>query len=185
MNERMTGYGRAGRFARSESPALWIALFAGLLILLAAAISRADSGAFSTTRTDRFTATLSPGTNLRVENVSGDVVATPGRSFSAVVTITVTAPTQERANEILAESRVAQSQDGADYSLETRWPDSRRSKGRRSSGDRRGRGGARGGCKKSARAAPVSSPGGPGMLSPAHGGGRGTKLQGTPPPHTR
>ena len=55
----------------------------------------------SATRTDRFTGTLSAGQTLSVENISGDVVASPGSVFSAVVTVTVTAPSQKQAEELL------------------------------------------------------------------------------------
>jgi DUF4097 and DUF4098 domain-containing protein YvlB len=147
------------RRERTEKPALWIALGAGLLVLLAAAVARAESGGFSATRTDRFSATLSTGSNVRVENVSGDVSASPGRSFSAVVTITVSAPTQERANEILGESRVAQSQDGDSYSLETRWPDPRHGGRRRGGSARRPSAAACDDCKITARYDVVIPPG--------------------------
>src|SRR5204863_7781726 len=58
------------------------------------------------------------------DNISGDIVATPGREFSAVVTVVVTAPTQSRADELLRATRIVQSRDGEELSLDTQWPES-------------------------------------------------------------
>src|SRR5260370_22479173 len=79
---------------RDRSVALWVPLVVGLLLMFLAAAARGESG--QAKRTDRFNATLSPGARLRIDNISGDIVATPGREFSAVVTVVVTAPTQSR-----------------------------------------------------------------------------------------
>src|SRR5262249_60547810 len=49
---------RSRRKEAADGPALWIALAAGLLILLAAAVGRAEGSGFSATRTDRFSAAL-------------------------------------------------------------------------------------------------------------------------------
>ena len=82
------------RAERAELRALWILVAAGLALLLAASVVSGESA--TVTRTDRFDATLSPGTLVRVENVNGDVVASPGRAFSTTVTITVTTATNPR-----------------------------------------------------------------------------------------
>jgi DUF4097 and DUF4098 domain-containing protein YvlB len=108
------------RAERAELRALWILVAAGLALLLAASVASGESA--TVTRTDRFDATLSPGTLLRVENVNGDVVASSGRAFSATVTITVTAATKSRAQEILDGTRVDSSSGDGAYRLETLWP---------------------------------------------------------------
>ncbi len=108
------------RAERAELRALWILVAAGLALLLAASVVSGESA--TVTRTDRFDATLSPGTLVRVENVNGDVVASPGRAFSATVTITVTAATKSRAQEILDGTRVDSSNGDGVYRLETLWP---------------------------------------------------------------
>jgi len=92
-----------------------------LLIMLLASILRADDAVAR--RTDRFNGTLPPRSTLRVENVSGDVFVSGGREFSAVCNTTVTAPTQARADEALSKTRVVQSRDGDELSLETEWPE--------------------------------------------------------------
>jgi DUF4097 and DUF4098 domain-containing protein YvlB len=91
-------------------------------MLFAAATARGEESA---TRTDRFTATLPPGSTLRIENVSGDVVAAAGRDFSAVATIVVLAPTKARAEEVLGKVRLLQSREGRVLSIEAEWPESR------------------------------------------------------------
>jgi DUF4097 and DUF4098 domain-containing protein YvlB len=105
----------------AERRALWILLAVGAALMVAAAAS-GDSRKTTATRTDRFNPTLPAGTNVRVANVNGDVVAGPGATFSAVVTTTVMAPTQARAEEILGRARVEQSTEAGEYRLETRWP---------------------------------------------------------------
>jgi DUF4097 and DUF4098 domain-containing protein YvlB len=102
-------------------PGPWIAFAIGLLIMLLASILRADDAVAR--RTDRFNGTLPPRSTLRVENVSGDVVVSGGREFSAVCNTTVTAPTSARADEALAKTRIVQSRDGDELSLETEWPE--------------------------------------------------------------
>jgi DUF4097 and DUF4098 domain-containing protein YvlB len=91
--------------------------------MLLVAAAGAAPGESQATRTDRFHVTLPPGSTLRVENVSGDVVATPGPAFSAVVTVTVAAPSQSRADEILGATRIVQSREGDELALETHWPE--------------------------------------------------------------
>ncbi len=105
--------------ARADRIAVWILLALGLLLMLVST-GKAEQG--SATRTDRFNGTLSAGQTLSVENVSGDIVASPGSAFSAVVTITVTAPTQKQADELMRGTRIVQSHDEDGWSLETRWP---------------------------------------------------------------
>jgi DUF4097 and DUF4098 domain-containing protein YvlB len=105
----------------TDRAVLWILLALGtVLMLLGAGIARGDETAH---RTDRISATLAPGSVLRLENVSGDVVATPGKEFSAVATVVVVAPTRARAEEILQSVRVVQSREGNDFSIQTRWGD--------------------------------------------------------------
>lgn len=95
---------------------------AGLLFalaFLAAAPLRADETA---SRTDRITADLVKGAVLRVENVSGDLEASPGSAFSAVVTIEAKSSTSSRAQQLLQKIRVLETRDGKDLTLTTRWP---------------------------------------------------------------
>ena len=109
------------RADKTDRAVLWILFALGtVLMTLGAAIARADETAH---RTDRISATLAPGSVLRLENVSGDVVATPGREFSAVATIVVVAPTRARAEQVLQDVRLVQSREGSDFSVETRWGD--------------------------------------------------------------
>jgi DUF4097 and DUF4098 domain-containing protein YvlB len=119
---RLRGFSSSRR--RSDRVSLWILLGLGMLVLLAAALAGAEEN-FTATRTERFNATLAPRSSVRIENVSGDIVASPGREFSAVVTTTVTAPSQSRADEALRRVRIVQARDNDEYSLETHWPDSK------------------------------------------------------------
>jgi DUF4097 and DUF4098 domain-containing protein YvlB len=109
---------------RSDRVGLWILPGLGALLLLAAAFSRGEEAAFTARRTERFNANLTAGSTLRIENVSGDIVAKPGRELSAVVTITASAPTQEKANDLLRETRVTQLREEEEYTLTTEWPSS-------------------------------------------------------------
>jgi DUF4097 and DUF4098 domain-containing protein YvlB len=121
-NTRMRDFSSSRR--RSDWLSLWILLGLGMLVMLAAALAGAEEN-FTATRTERFNATLGPRSSVRIENVSGDIVASPGREFSAVVTTTVTAPSQSRADEALRRVRILQARDNDEYSLETHWPDSK------------------------------------------------------------
>jgi len=105
--------------ARADRLAVWILLALGLLLMLVST-GKAEQG--TATRTERINGTLASGQTLSVENVSGDIVASPGREFSAVVTVTVSAPTQKQAEDLLKSARIAQSHDDDGWSLETRWP---------------------------------------------------------------
>ena len=105
-----------------DGPGPWIVFAAGVLLLLAAALARGEEGA-TVHRTERFTATLPAHSTLRVVNVSGDVVASAGREFSAVCNTTVTATTKARAEELLAHTRTWQARDGDELRLEARWPE--------------------------------------------------------------
>jgi DUF4097 and DUF4098 domain-containing protein YvlB len=125
MNNDTRYRGFASGRRRSDWLGLWIALGLGLLLLLAAALAGAEEN-FTATRTERFNATVSPRSTVRIENISGDIVASPGRDFSAVVTTTVTAPSRSRADEALRRVRIVQSRDDDEYGLETHWPDSHR-----------------------------------------------------------
>ncbi len=107
--------------ARAERTALWALVASGLLLLLAAAASGEAPG-FTASRTDRFHATLPADSTVRISNVNGDIVAGYGRAFAAVVTTTVTASSQARADEILGRTTIAAVSDEEEYRLETRWP---------------------------------------------------------------
>ncbi len=106
----------------SDRPALWIVLAAGVLLMITASLARGDAGGQSASRTDRFTATLPAGSTLRIENVSGEITARSGKEFQSVVTITVSAPTADRATELLHATSIRQRRENNDYSLETVWP---------------------------------------------------------------
>jgi DUF4097 and DUF4098 domain-containing protein YvlB len=114
----------SSRSERCERLGLVLLLGFGMLLMLIAAVSRGDTP-FTATRTDRFTAVLGSRAAVRIENVSGDIVVTPGRSLAVTVTVAVSAPTQKRADEMLAKTVIVQSQDEDRYALETRWPNSR------------------------------------------------------------
>jgi DUF4097 and DUF4098 domain-containing protein YvlB len=106
---------------RGERVALWALLWIGLALMLLGA-----AGAFAeptVLRTDRFSGVLKPGGTVRVDNVSGDIVAVPGSAFSAVVTVSVSAPTRQRAEEILAGTRVTGLLQDNEYIILARWPD--------------------------------------------------------------
>src|SRR5215831_9315447 len=107
----MTTHGRSDRIG------LWIALALGALLILAAALAGAEEAGVTVKRTDHFNATLGSGVTLRVENISGDIVAVPGRDFSATVSISVTAPTRERAEELLKATTIQQKRENEDLTL--------------------------------------------------------------------
>ena len=109
------GAGRRGaRAVTTPLPGLGM-----LLLALAAGTARAD---VTEERTERFNASLEAGATVRVHNISGDIVATPGRELRVHVQVAVTAPTAEQAREILERVQVVPTRAGADYVLETRWP---------------------------------------------------------------
>jgi DUF4097 and DUF4098 domain-containing protein YvlB len=111
------------RVEKTDRAVLWLLLALGtVLMLLAASTARGEETA---NRTDRFSATLAPGSTVRIENVSGDLLAQPGPQFSAVATITVAAPTKKRAEEVLERVRLVQLREGQEFAIETRWPESR------------------------------------------------------------
>ena len=129
---QMGSSGTTGSYVeKTDRVVLWILLAVGALLMLAGGIARGDETAH---RTDRVTATLAPGSVLSLENISGDVVATPGPEFSAVATIVVVAPTRARAEEILKSVQLVQSRQGNELSIQTRWGDRtwRFERGRRS-----------------------------------------------------
>ncbi len=113
----------ARRTAESDGSGLWIVFAIGLLLMAAASLLRADEAGNVARRTERFNATLPARSTLRVLNVSGDVIATPGREFSAVCVTSVTASTKARAEEILERTKTVQVRDGDELRLESRWPD--------------------------------------------------------------
>ena len=116
--------------ARADRLATWIVLALGLLFML---VSAARGEQRTASRVDRFQGPLAPGQTVQVENVSGDILASPGREFSAVVTVTVSAATQKKAEELLAATRVLSSHEDDGWSLETRWPGMHNNGGRRGS----------------------------------------------------
>ncbi len=110
------------RRERADRFALWIALALGLLLMLVS-VGKAEQP--TATRVDRFNGTLGAGKTLHVENVTGDVVAVPGPSFSAVVTLTATAASADKANELLKKTQITSEHDDEGWSLETVWPGER------------------------------------------------------------
>jgi DUF4097 and DUF4098 domain-containing protein YvlB len=108
---------------KTDRAVLWLLLALGaLLMLLAAGTARGEETA---NRTDRISAILPAGSTVRIENVSGDVVAVPGREFSAVATIVVAAEDRKRAQDVLDKVRIVQTRDGDEFVVQTRWPESR------------------------------------------------------------
>ena len=111
------------RSDRTDRAVLWFLLALGVaLMLLAAGTARGEETA---NRTDRITATLPAGATVRLDNVSGDVIAVAGREFLAVATIVVAAPDRDRAQDVLEKVRIIQRREGDVLSIETRWPESR------------------------------------------------------------
>jgi DUF4097 and DUF4098 domain-containing protein YvlB len=129
MNNDTRSRGWDSRKGRPDWLGLWILLALGVLLMLSAAFTRAEEPAFSAKRTDRFNATAAPNSTLRIENISGDIVAKPGKEFSAIVTITASAPTQEKANDLLGATRITQSREDDEYALSTEWPSSFKRRG--------------------------------------------------------
>ncbi len=124
MNENTRSRGWDPRRERPDWLGLWVLLALGILLILAAAFARAEETASVAKRAEHFKATMTAGSTLRIENVSGDIVAKPGRELSAVVTMTASAPTQEKANDLLRETRVTQLRKDEEYTLTTEWPSS-------------------------------------------------------------
>ncbi|HWZ86478.1 MAG TPA: DUF4097 family beta strand repeat-containing protein, partial [Thermoanaerobaculia bacterium] len=127
------------KFATTESPsaradrvAVWILLVLGLLLMIAS-IGKAEQPV--ATRVDRFNGTVARGNTIHIENVSGDIVASPGPQFSAVVTLTVSAVSPQAAADILKKTQIVSEHDDGGWSLETVLPESH--PGRRN-GNRRG-----------------------------------------------
>ena len=106
---------------RADRVAVWILLALGLLLMLVSAGKAEQPVA---TRVDRFNGTLSADQTIHIENVSGDIVATPGAQFSAVVTLTVSAVSPQKAAEILKKTEIVSEHDDEGWSLETVLPDS-------------------------------------------------------------
>lgn len=126
MNKTMTSLrSTVSRAERSERIALALMLGLGALLMLIASSVFGEELPFSAKRTDRFNAPLGQRATVRIDNVSGDIVAVPGKDFSVVVTTTVAAPTQKRADEVLGKASISQTNDGDSFALETLWPNSR------------------------------------------------------------
>lgn len=98
---------------------LWLVSALGVLLMLVAGGVRAE---VTEERVERFNAALRAGGTVRVHNISGDIIATPGRELRVQVRIGATAPTREKAREVMERVQVIAAQRGADYALETRWP---------------------------------------------------------------
>jgi DUF4097 and DUF4098 domain-containing protein YvlB len=111
------------RVERTDRVVLWVLLAVGAILMLLAAVP--VRGEETANRTDRITATLPAGSTVRIDNVSGDVVAVPGGEFRAVATIVVAAQDRKRAQDVLDRVRIVQSREGSELSIETRWPESR------------------------------------------------------------
>jgi len=116
--------------ARSDWFGLWILLALGLLLMLAAAVAGADEAGFTARRTEHFNGTLAAGSTLRVENVSGDITAAPGKEFSAVVTVSVSAPTKQKAEELLRATTILQKREDEELMLRSIWPYSEHGEGK-------------------------------------------------------
>src|SRR5207247_3219933 len=119
-NERERAFGGGER--RPDWPGLWILLAVGLVMLLAAVLAGADEAGFTVKRTDHFNATLPSGATLTIENISGDIAAAAGREFSAVVTISVSAPTRQKAEELLRATTILQKREDDALLLRSIWP---------------------------------------------------------------
>ena len=101
---------------------LWIVLATGLFLILVAAASRAGEYPESAHRTDRFNESTAPR-RLSVENVSGDIVVSPGATFSATADISVRAETGALAHKYLDETKVRLRNEGnGEYTLVTEEP---------------------------------------------------------------
>jgi DUF4097 and DUF4098 domain-containing protein YvlB len=93
-----------------------------VLMLLAATPAPGEETA---SRTVRIAATLSAGSTVRIDNVSGDIIAVSGSEFRAIATIVVAAPDEKRAKDVLDRVRIVQSRQDDELSIEARWPESR------------------------------------------------------------
>src|ERR1700730_17628815 len=89
--------------AKANGLVVWILLALGLLLML---VSVSDAEQPSASRVDRFRGPLASGQTLHVENGSGHIVATPGKEFSAVVTVQVVAPTEKKAQQLLDSTKI-------------------------------------------------------------------------------
>ena len=105
---------------RADRVAVWILLALGLLLMLVS-VGKAEQP--TATRTEKFNGTLSSGQTIHVENVSGDVIASPGPHFSAVVTLTAYAATPDKANDLLKRTEIHSEHDDGGWSFETVPPD--------------------------------------------------------------
>ena len=131
MRDRSTDVSHAPA-ARADRLVVWILLALGMLLML---VSVGQGEQPTATRVDRFHGPLKSGQTVHVENVSGDILASPGKEFSAVVTVNVFAATTRKAQEILESTRIVGDHDEDGWSLETRWPGMRSESWR---GDHRG-----------------------------------------------
>ncbi|HEY1434914.1 MAG TPA: DUF4097 family beta strand repeat-containing protein [Thermoanaerobaculia bacterium] len=104
---------------RADRIAVWILLALGLLLMLVS-VSKAEQPA--ATRVDRFNGTVAAGNTIHIENVSGDIVASPGPQFTAVVTLTASAASPQKAAEILKKTQILSEHEDGGYSLETVLP---------------------------------------------------------------
>ena len=156
--------------ARADRLAVWILLALGLLLMLVSVSVKAEQP--SATRVQKFNGTIAAGQTIHVENISGDIVASPGKEFSAIVTLTVSATTQAKADEILKKTEIAGNHDDDGWNLETVWP------GRRSGGRGNRHGNPCDQCRISARYEIVVPPGVTAELQTVNGDVRARDLDG-------
>ncbi len=157
--------------ARADRLAVWILLALGLLLMLVSvSVGKAEQP--SATRVQKFNGTIAAGQTIHVENVSGDIIASPGKEFSAVVTLTVSASTQARVDEILKKTEIVGNHDEDGWNLETVWP------GRRTGGRGNRHGSPCDQCRISARYEIVVPPGVTAELQTVNGDVRVRDLEG-------
>lgn len=157
--------------ARADRLAVWILLALGLLLMLVSvSVGKAEQP--SATRVQKFNGTIAAGQTIHVENISGDIVASPGKEFSAVVTLTVSAATQAKVDEILKKTEIVGNHDDDGWNLETVWP------GRRSGGRGNRHGNPCDQCRISARYEIVVPPGVTAELQTVNGDVRVRDLDG-------
>ena len=157
--------------ARADRLAVWVLLALGLLLMLVS-VSAGKAEEPSATRVQTFNGPVAAGQTIHVENISGDIVASPGRQFSAVVTLTVSAATQAKADEILKKTEIVGNHDDDGWNLETVWP------GRRSGGRGNRHGNPCDQCRISARYEIVIPPGVTAELQTVNGDVRVRDLDG-------
>ena len=100
----------------------WIAVAAGLLLMLLASLAHGRGSGFQAHGAIHRDAVSALHGRAWITSPETSI-ATAGREFSAVCNTTVTAPSSSRADEVLAKTRTVQTRDGDELALESRWPD--------------------------------------------------------------